>query len=89
MMAQSALIQKIDGKGFDTGVKRMMSSLGSLAASLGVVFGVAGLVNFGKKSVETAMQMEAGWQGLRYIMAHLIKTSTRISFLNKTTAKDG
>ena len=32
---------KIDGKGFDTGVKRMMSSLGSLAASLGVVF-VAG-----------------------------------------------
>jgi len=78
---------KIDGKGFDTGVKRMMSSLGSLAASLGVVFGVAGLVNFGKKSVETAMQMEAGWQGLRYMANAYGKDLNQISkFLQDFTA---
>lgn len=57
---------RIDSKGFNAGVKSMMNSLGSLAASFGVAFGIAGLVAFGKKSVETAKQMEAGWQGLVY-----------------------
>lgn len=80
---------KIDGKGFDTGVKRMMSSLGSLAASLGVVFGVAGLVNFGKKSVETAMQMEAGWQGLRYMANAYGKDLNQISKFLQDYTKDG
>jgi len=80
---------KIDGKGFDTGVKRMMSSLGSLAASLGVVFGVAGLVNFGKKSVETAMQMEAGWQGLRYMARAYGKDINQISEFLQDYTKDG
>ena len=80
---------KIDGKGFDTGIKRMMSSLGSLAASLGVVFGVAGLVNFGKKSVETAMQMEAGWQGLRYMARAYGKDINQISEFLQDYTKDG
>lgn len=58
----------IDTKGFNKGIKSMMGSLGSLATMLGVTFSVAALVNFGKKSVETAVQMEAGWKGLEFLL---------------------
>jgi hypothetical protein len=58
----------IDTKGFNKGIKSMMGSLGSLATMLGVTFSVAALVNFGKKSVETALSMEAGWKGLEFIL---------------------
>lgn len=58
---------QIDGKGFNTGVKSMMASLGSLAAAIGVAFSVQQMLQFGKTGVQTAMQMEAGWQGLRYM----------------------
>lgn len=59
---------KIDGKGFNDGMKSMMGGLGKLATALGVTFGIAGIVAFGKKSVETATEMEASWQGLNYIL---------------------
>lgn len=58
---------RIDAKGFNAGVKSMMGSLGSLAAAFGVAFSVGAIVSFGKKSVETAKQMESGWQGLVYV----------------------
>jgi len=58
----------IDTKGFNKGIKSMMGSLGNLATMLGVTFSVAALVNFGKKSVETALSMEAGWKGLEFIL---------------------
>ena len=80
---------KIDGKGFNSGIKMMMSSLGGLAAALGVAFSVAGMVNFGKKSVETAMQMEAGWQGLRYMANAYGKDLGRINEFLKEYTEDG
>lgn len=80
---------KIDGKGFNTGIKGMMASLGSLAAAIGVAFSVQQVVQFGKKSVETAMQMEAGWQGLRYMANAYGKDLNHIKeFLNEFT-EDG
>lgn len=80
---------KIDGKGFNSGIKMMMSSLGGLAAALGVAFSVAGMVNFGKKSVETAMQMEAGWQGLRYMANAYGKDLGHINEFLKEYTEDG
>ena len=78
---------KIDGKGFETGIKRMMSSLGSLAAALGVALSVHQLVQFGKTGVKTAMEMEAGWQGLRYMANAYGKDLNQISkFLQDFTA---
>lgn len=80
---------RIDGKGFNTGVKSMMASLGSLAAAIGVVFSVQQMVQFGKTSVQTAMQMEAGWQGLRYMANAYGKDLGHIKeFLNEYT-EDG
>ena len=80
---------KIDGKGFNTGVKSMMSSLGSLAAALGVTFGVAAIVNFAKTSVETSMQMEAGWQGLRYMANAYGRDIKQIETFLKDYTSDG
>lgn len=80
---------KIDGKGFNTGVKSMMASLGSLAAAIGVVFSVQQMVQFGKTGVKTAMEMEAGWQGLRYMANAYGKDLGHIKeFLNEFT-EDG
>ena len=80
---------RIDGKGFNTGVKSMMASLGSLAAAIGVVFSVQQMVQFGKTGVQTAMQMEAGWQGLRYMANAYGKDLGHIKeFLNEFT-EDG
>ena len=80
---------RIDGKGFNTGVKSMMASLGSLAAAIGVVFSVHQMVQFGKTGVQTAMQMEAGWQGLRYMANAYGKDLGHIKeFLNEFT-EDG
>ena len=80
---------KIDGKGFNTGIKGMMASLGSLAAAIGVVFSVQQMVQFGKTGVKTAMEMEAGWQGLRYMANAYGKDLNHIKeFLNEYT-EDG
>lgn len=80
---------KIDGKGFNTGIKGMMASLGSLAAAIGVVFSVQQMVQFGKTGVKTAMEMEAGWQGLRYMANAYGKDLGHIKeFLNEFT-EDG
>lgn len=80
---------RIDGKGFNTGVKSMMASLGSLAAAIGVAFSVQQMLKFGKTGVQTAMQMEAGWQGLRYMANAYGKDLNHIKeFLNEYT-EDG
>lgn len=80
---------RIDGKGFDTGVKGMMSSLGRLAATIGAVFGVRQIVNFGKEGVKTAMQMEAGWQGLSYMANAYGRDIGHISDFLKEFTEDG
>jgi len=80
---------RIDGKGFDTGVKGMMSSLGRLAATIGAVFGVQQIVNFGKEGVKTAMQMEAGWQGLSYMANAYGRDIGHISDFLKEFTEDG
>ncbi len=80
---------RIDGKGFNTGVKSMMASLGSLAAAIGVVFSVQQMVQFGKTSVQTAMQMEAGWQGLRYMANAYGKDLGHIKEFLKEYTEDG
>ncbi len=54
----------MDAKGFNTGVKNIQSgltritgSLGKLAAAVGVAFGVAALVQFGKQAVDLASDL--------------------------------
>lgn len=59
---------KIDSKGFNSGMKSMLGSLGKLAGALGVVFGVSQLVSFGKQSVEVARKFEERWQGLAFLV---------------------
>lgn len=59
---------KIDSKGFNTGMRSMMASLGKLAGAIGLVFSITQLVNFGKQSVEVARKFEERWQGLAYLI---------------------
>lgn len=83
------ILTKIDSKGFNAGVKAMMGSFGQIATAFGVAFSVVGLVQFGKQSVETATQMEAGWQGLvRILQAHNRDVNQAKQFLQEYT-QDG
>lgn len=66
---------KIDQSGFragrnglESGIKNLMGSLKSLAATVGVAFGVAAVVNFGKASVTAATDLTNALIGLQSIV---------------------
>lgn len=58
---------RIDGRGFNAGMKSMIGTLGKFAAMAGVAFGVAGVVSFGKAAVATASQAEQALSGLQFL----------------------
>jgi phage-related protein len=59
---------KIDSKGFNTGIKSMMSSLKGLAAAVGLAFGVGAVVLFGKSAVSAASDLAAAMTGLKSVL---------------------
>lgn len=66
---------KVDSTGFNKGIKSMnsgisgiTSSLKGLAAAVGLAFGVAAVVNFGKASVEASTSLTNAMTGLKSIM---------------------
>jgi hypothetical protein len=58
----------IDGKGFNTGVDKLIGSLKPLAAAIGVTFGLGALVAFGKTAVDAAAEIEGAFIGLQSIV---------------------
>lgn len=59
---------KINQRGFNQGISSMTSALGKLAGAIGIAFGVAAVVNFGRESVKAASQLSSAMIGLQSIM---------------------
>ncbi len=66
---------KMDTKGFNTGVKDISTGLAGIKASLmgvakamGLAFGVAAIINFGRESVKAVTQLSDAMTGLRSIL---------------------
>lgn len=58
---------KIETKGFNAGIKSMMSSLKGLAAAVGLAFGIGAIVLFGKSAVSAASDLAAALTGLQSV----------------------
>lgn len=59
---------RVDGKGFNTGVKGMMGSLKGIAAAVGIAFGVGAIVRFGSSAVQAASTLASAMTGLQSVM---------------------
>jgi hypothetical protein len=59
---------RIDSKGFNAGVRGMVGSLKSLAAAVGLAFGIGAVVAFGKSAVDAASRMASALTGLQSIL---------------------
>lgn len=85
---------KIDSSGFNRGVKDIgkgldgiTSSLKGLAAAVGVAFGIAAAVNFGKASVKASTDLSNALLGLRSILQGQGRDfQSAQDFINKYTA---
>lgn len=58
----------IDNKGIDAGIGKIKNSLKGLAGAIGVAFGTATIINFGKESVKTASELSNALTGLQSIV---------------------
>lgn len=58
----------IDNKGIAAGIKQIKTSLTGLASAIGLAFGTAAVVNFGKESVKAASELSNALQGLQSIV---------------------
>lgn len=59
---------RIDTRGFNAGISAMTNSLRSLAAAVGVAFGVAAVFTFGKAAVNAASELGSALVGLQSIL---------------------
>jgi hypothetical protein len=66
---------RIDGKGFNTGMrgitgslKSIVGALGGVAAAVGVAFGLGAVLNFGKTAVDVAVVLASAMMGLQSVM---------------------
>lgn len=59
---------RVDGKGFNQGVKGMMGSLKGMAAAVGIAFGVGAIVKFGSSAVQAASQLASAMTGLQSVI---------------------
>ncbi len=59
---------KIDSKGFNAGLNRMISSLKRLAVAAGIAFGTSAIVSFGKNSVKATTELTNAMTGLKSIL---------------------
>ena len=58
----------IDNKGITAGIKQIKTSLTGLASAIGLAFGTAAVINFGKESVKAASELSNALQGLQSIV---------------------
>jgi len=58
----------IDSKGFNAGLRNMAGGLKNLAAVIGVAFGTAAIVAFGKSAVDAASELSSAMVGLRSVV---------------------
>ena len=73
--------------GFSTGIKSMIGNLGALTAALGITFGIAAVVAFGKAGVQAAAQMGSAFAGLKFIVdAHGKSFEEAKKFLDEFTS---
>jgi hypothetical protein len=59
---------RIDSKGFNGGIRAMTGSIKGLAAAVGLAFGTAAVVAFGKTAVDAASEMASALTGLRFML---------------------
>lgn len=60
---------RVDGKGFNSGVKNMMGSLKGMAAAVGIAFGVGAIVRFGATAVQEASKLAGAMTGLQSVLS--------------------
>lgn len=58
---------RIDSRGFNTGMKSLMSTLGKFAGVVGVAFGVRAIVKFGQTAVKEASSLASALVGLESV----------------------
>jgi hypothetical protein len=58
----------LDSKGFNAGIQRMTTALGNMAAAIGITFGIAAIVNFGRTAVGAASNLASAMVGLRSVL---------------------
>jgi hypothetical protein len=59
---------RIDSKGFNGGMRGITNSLKGVAAAVGLAFGTAAVVAFGKTAVDAASEMASALTGLRFML---------------------
>jgi hypothetical protein len=78
---------KMNTGGFQKGVGSLTSAFSKLGAVVGAALSVAGIVAFGKASVQAASQMEAKFKGLEFLMrANGRSMSQATSFIKQYTS---
>lgn len=59
---------RINSKGFSRGITSMGNALKKLAGIVGIAFGTAAIINFGREAVNAASQLSNAWLGLQSIV---------------------
>ncbi len=59
---------RIDSKGFNVGINRMVSSLKRLAVAAGIAFGTSAIISFGKTAVKATTELTNAMTGLKSIL---------------------
>lgn len=59
---------KIESKGFNTGIKSMIASVGKLAVAIAAAFAVRAITQFGKSAVDEASKMASALIGLQSVV---------------------
>lgn len=80
---------KINSRGFNTGISSMGNALKKLAGMVGLAFGVAAIVNFGKESVKAASSLSSALIGLKSIVEGQGKSFSQAQEFIQDYIKDG
>lgn len=59
---------RIDSRGFNTGIKSMIGTLGKFASAVGVAFGIGAIVRFGATAVKEASSLASAMIGLQSVV---------------------
>lgn len=80
---------RMDTGGFNAGIKKMMGAVGKLGAAIGIAFGVAAIIDFGKQSVDAAAKAEASLKGLQAVVEANGRSFAQANRFIKQYTEDG
>jgi hypothetical protein len=80
---------KMDTRGFNSGIRTMLASVTKLGAALGLVFGVAALMRFGRTAVNEAGQLASALIGLESVVTGTGKSFERAQSFIQDFIADG